>query len=103
MLLILGGSTLMGIAHADPRDEYQVVENETQIKTYLLRRIANDPKTLNDPPFDDITYLPDRVNQYPAREPLGDAEGKLFLVEDSAELNQVFQNVGKRIKVRLID
>jgi Flp pilus assembly protein TadG len=80
----------LGTPATEGADVYQSITNYSNIKSYLLKRIANDPAGEGDP---DFPGLPWNAN-YPA--------GLYFQTPDPADLVELFQAVAKRIRLRLI-
>ena len=93
MLLVISSQlvSLPDRAWAAIADPYQDVQDEKDIKTYFLRRIANASEP-GDPPFVIPGYAP----------PAQMIPGQLFLVQNSSELDETFKNVAKKIKLRLV-
>jgi hypothetical protein len=73
---------------------YQDIFDDTTLKTFLLKRMANDMGS-TDPPFYDAG------NPYAAQ--TANMPKGLFLHTDNAEdLDNLFQVIGKRIQLRLV-
>lgn len=83
----------VGIGNLAPasNDPYQNIMDQTNIKSYFLRRIANDPVGAADPPFPGLPY----PNTRPA--------GKYLQTPDSSQLKGLFAQILQRIKVRLVN
>ena len=93
ILSVLGAVLLCSEAMAATADPYQDVTNETNVKTYFLRRISNDIKP-GDPPFVIAGYETPDLSKLPV--------GKFFLANNSSQLDEAFKNVAKKIKLRLV-
>ncbi len=81
----------LGTQAAQGSDVYQNVNDHQKIKSYFLKRVANDPAGNNDPAFQN---LPNN-SSHPA--------GIYFQTPNPADLVNIFQTVAKRIKLRLIE
>ena len=96
LILLVTSSTLIfsneKIYSGSTEDPYQNVTDIESIKTYFLRRIANDVKP-GDPSFVIDGYSPN-MSSYP--------KGNFFLASDSSQLDEKFKDVAKKIKLRLV-
>ncbi len=81
----------LGTQATQGADVYQDVLDDQKIKSYFLRRVANDPAGKNDPVFPNLPNNP----AHPA--------GIYFQTPNPADLVGMFQTVAKRIKLRLIE
>ena len=81
----------LGTQATQGNDVYQNVNDHQAIKSYFLKRVANDPTGKNDPAFPN---LPNNAS-HPA--------GIYFQTPNPADLVDIFQTVAKRIKLRLIE
>lgn len=82
----------LGTQATEGADPYQNITDYQSIKSYLLKRIANDPAGEGDPDFPGSGL--EWNSNYPA--------GLYFQTPDPAELVELFQAVAKRIRLRLI-
>lgn len=74
------------------RDPYQEIYNDRTLKTYLMKRVANDPAGDTDPCFKNP------MNTVTTNQPRG-----VFLRTKKAEdLDPLFQNIARRIQLRLV-
>ncbi len=89
------GTTIYTIGLGEPANEgsdvYQDAHAGALIKSYLLKRIANDPAGAEDPPF--VKY-PNSAS-HPA--------GLFFQTPDEDDLVSLFEAVALRLKLRLIE
>jgi Flp pilus assembly protein TadG len=80
----------LGTQATEGADVYQSITNYSNIKSYLLKRIANDPAGVSDPQFPSLPEDP----SHPA--------GIYFQTPDPNDLVELFQAVAKRIRLRLL-
>ena len=74
------------------RDPYQDIYNDRTLKTYLMKRVANDPAGAADPCFENP------MGTVTTNQPRG-----VFLqTDDENDLNPLFQNIARRIQLRLV-
>ncbi len=81
----------VGTQAAQNADPYQDVNDEQSLKSYFLRRVANDPASRNDPPFPNLPNNP----THPA--------GIYFQTPNPNDLVDIFKTVARKIKLRLIE
>ena len=86
----------LGTEASVSNDPYQNVNDSSSLKSVLLRRVANDPLTSGDPSFPSSDPDPDLTNN-PSH-----PEGAYFLAENAGELDQLFDTIAQRIKLRLL-
>src|SRR3989338_4830257 len=93
-LLVTISAGLCGLASLaiadDPTDPYQNILRDDLIKTYFLRRIANDVWP-GDLAFTDITTDISRATK-----------GKYLQTDNADDLEGLFQTIARRIQLRLI-
>lgn len=81
----------LGTQAAENADPYQNINDHQSIKSYLLRRLANDPTGKNNPSFPNLP----KDASHPT--------GVYFQTPNPNDLVDIFQTVAKRIKLRLIE
>lgn len=81
----------LGTEDTETSDAYQDTGDGQTLKPILLRRIANDPASKNDPQFPEFP----NNSSHPA--------GIYLQTPDNSELTSLFQAVAQRLKLRLIE
>ncbi len=81
----------LGTQASEGIDPYQDVNDQEKIKSYFLRRLANAPEGVNDPPFPNLP----KDSSHPV--------GIYFQTPAPSDLVNLFQAVARRIKLRLVE
>ena len=81
----------LGSQASEGSDPYQSVTSFNPIKSYLLRRIANDPKAGTDPAFPNLPN------------PVGHPRGLYLQTPNHKDLVDLFKLVATKLKSRLVD
>jgi hypothetical protein len=81
----------LGTQASEGSDPYQNVDDSSNLKSYFMRRVANDPTSVSDPSFPGIPSSP----AYP--------KGIYLQTPDPDHLLGLFETVALRLKVRLVE
>lgn len=102
LIIAIGTLTSFALVYAatpqgmiDDENPYQNQWDDDSIKTYFLRRIAND-MLATDPSFN--PWL-DAINQNTSAHP----KGVFLQTKNDQDLDDLFQTIAKRIQLRLVD